>query len=83
MAKARQRQPSSSQQQQLQGGTAAVAAAEGDVDAQKAARTKTLVLRTAVLVAATVVAAYFELIPNNLALAIIAAMCLCLRFFAV
>lgn len=79
MAKARQRQPSS-QQQQLQAGTQA--AAEGAVDPLQAARTKTLVLRTAALVAATVVAAYFELIPDKLALGIIAVMCLCLRFFA-
>lgn len=80
MAKARQRQSSSQAQQQLQGGTQA--AAEGDVDPLQAARTKTLVLRTAALVAATVVAAYFELIPDKLALGIIAGMCLCLRFFA-
>lgn len=34
------------------------------------------------MVAATVVAAYFELIGDKLALGIIAVMCLCLRFFA-
>jgi hypothetical protein len=53
-----------------------------DFDPVKAAQTKRLVLQTSAMAGMALVAAYLGLISDKLALAIMAGMCLCLRFFA-
>ena len=67
-----QQQPQQQQQQQQQ---------EQDADA-KLARTKRLVLQTSLMVAASLVAAYFGLISDKLALGIMVGMSLVVRFMA-
>lgn len=64
------------QQQQLQ------QQGEDAIDREKAARVQKLVLQTSLVVAASMVAAYYGVISDKMALAIMAGMCLCLRFFA-
>jgi Na+/glutamate symporter len=66
-----QQQPQQQQQQQQ----------EQDADA-KLARTKRLVLQTSLMVAAALVAAYFGLISDKLALGIMVGMSLVVRFMA-
>jgi lipopolysaccharide export LptBFGC system permease protein LptF len=53
-----------------------------DYDPVKAAHTKRLVLQTSAMAMMALLAAYLGLISDKLALAIMAGMCLCLRFFA-
>jgi hypothetical protein len=59
-----------------------VAPAALDEDAVRFAKTKKLVMQTSAVVAAVMVAAYFQLVPEKFALGIIVAMCLVLRFLA-
>lgn len=79
---AKQRHLQQQPDQQQQGPAQQHGSSSSSEEAAKAAKIKTLVLQTSLFVAATVVAAYFGLISDKLALAIIAGMCLCLRFFA-
>jgi F0F1-type ATP synthase assembly protein I len=79
---AKQRQLQQPGQQQQSPAQQHGSSSSSSEEAANAAQVKTLVLQTSVFVAATVVAAYFGLISDKLALAIIAGMCLCLRFFA-
>ena len=52
-----------------------------EIDHARRAKTKTLVLQTSAVVLAAVVLAYFNLIDHRLAMAVIVAMYLTIRFF--
>lgn len=71
-------------------GTTGTAAAENErmpsrgdqIDLTRRAQTKTLVLQTSTVVLAAVALAYFNIIDHRLAMVIIVAMYLTIRFFA-
>jgi hypothetical protein len=85
MAKARQRAAQHTAADNAKDATSAAAAAgqqQDGVDAVRAAKVKTLVLQTSAVVLAAVVLAYFKIISDKLAMAVIVLMYLTVRFFS-